>query len=328
VAAGGDLTEEEAAGVMQAMMAGEASPVLAAALLTALRMKGESAAEVTGFARGMREHAVRVSPRHARLVDTCGTGGGAIPTFNISTAAAFVVAGAEIAVAKHGNRAMTSACGSADVLEALGVRVDVAAERVCACIDEVGIGFLFAQAHHPAMRHVAAIRRELPFRTLFNCLGPLTNPAGAGAQVIGVYEERLVPLLAEVLLRLGSARAMVVYGLDGLDELSTIGASRVAEVRNGEVIEYVLAPEPLGFREASPREIAPGASPAENAEIIHSVLGGAPGGRRDIVVLNAAAALYVADAVESLADGIDLAERSIDSGAAALKLESLVAATS
>lgn len=327
VVAGEDLTTEEAAEVMRHLVSGDASPPLAGALLTAMRIKGETADEITGFARAMREHAVRLEPRCERLVDTCGTGGGTVATFNISTTTAFVVAGAGVSVAKHGNRAMTSACGSADVLEALGIRIDLRPEQVCACIEEVGIGFMFAQAHHPAMRHVAPFRRELPFRTIFNCLGPLTNPAGAATQVVGVYEDRLVPLLAQALLNLGCRRALVVHGRDGLDEISNLGATMVAEVRDGDLSTYELRPEDLGLRRATAGEIGGGASAAESAGITRAILSGEPGPRRDIVMLNAAAALLVAGAAGTLAEGVRQAAESIDSGAAVGKLEALVAAT-
>lgn len=334
VAAGKHLTEDEAAAAMREMVSGEASPALAAALLTALKIKGEQAEEVAGFARGMREHAERISPRCERLVDTCGTGGGTVPTFNISTAAAFVVAGAGVSVAKHGNRAITSRCGSADVLEALGVRIDLPATAVCACIEETGIGFLFAQAHHPAMRHVNPVRRELPFRTIFNCLGPLTNPAGARTQVIGVYDRALVHLLAGALQRLGAERALIVHGLNGLDELSTLGLSQVADLRNGEIRTLALYPEQVGLPLARPDQLAPGEDAAASAALIRAVLAGEPGPRREIVLLNAAAALLAAGAVEHSPDlptalraGIQLAAESIDSGAAQQKLEQLISAT-
>jgi anthranilate phosphoribosyltransferase len=326
-ASGEDLTEEQAMLGMRQLISGEASPALAGALLTALKMKGETAAEVTGFARVMREAAVSVRPRCESLVDTCGTGGGRVPTFNISTAAAFVVAGAGVSVAKHGNRAITSACGSADVLEALGVRIDLTPDRICACIEEVGIGFLFAQSHHPAMRHVGAVRRELPFRTVFNCLGPLTNPAAAPAQVVGVYEPRLVPLLAEALLRLGCHRALVVHGTAGLDELSTLGTTLIAEVREGGVHTYELTPEEVGLERMCAAALSPGADAADAAFFIRDLLEGQTGPRRDIVLLNAAAALVVAGAAGDLIAGLHLAARSVDSGAAAGKLEALIAAT-
>ena len=326
VAGGESLTVEQAEAVMHHLVSGEASPALAGALLTALKIKGETAEEITGFARGMRHHATRIEPRCERLVDTCGTGGG-LATFNISTTAAFVVAGAGISVAKHGNRAMASKCGSADVLEALGVRIDLPPAATCAAIEQVGIGFLFAQAHHPAMRHVGPIRKELPFRTIFNCLGPLTNPAGAASQLIGVYEPRLVPLLAEALLALGCDRALVVHGLDGLDELSTLGPTLVVEVAGGKIISAEQRPEDFGFAPATISDLAAGADARENAAITRAVLGGEPGPRREIVVLNAAAALLVAGAVPTMADGIDGATAAIDSGAARHTLESHVAFT-
>jgi anthranilate phosphoribosyltransferase len=327
VAGGQDLTEEQAMLGMRHLISGEASPPLAGALLTALKMKGETAAEVTGFARVMREAAVGVNPRCESLVDTCGTGGGTVPTFNISTAAAFVVAGAGVSVAKHGNRGITSRCGSADVLEALGIRIDLSPEQICACIEEVGIGFLFAQAHHPAMRHVGPIRRELPFRTAFNCLGPLTNPANASSQVIGVYEPRLVPLLAEALLRLGCRRAMVVHGLAGMDEISTLGPTLIAEVRDCDVRSYELTPEEVGLERSAAAELSPGSDAADSALFIRDLLQGEQGPRREIVLLNAAAALVVAGAVPDLTAGLQLAARSIDSGAANAKLQALICAT-
>jgi anthranilate phosphoribosyltransferase len=322
------LSEAQAAAAMGAIMAGEVSPALIAALLTALRMKGETVEEVAGFARAMRENAVRVSPRRADLVDTCGTGGGGLRTFNISTTAAFVVAGAGVGVAKHGNRGITSACGSADVLEALGVNLALPPERIAACIDEVGIGFLFAQAHHPAMRHAVPVRRELGFRTLFNLLGPLTNPAGASAQVIGVFHPELPELLAGALARLGCRRAFVVYGLDGLDELSTVGATRVAEVSDGSVRSYELRPEEVGLAPVPPEALADGGDAAGNARLTRDVLAGAPGPRRDVVLLNAAAALVVAGRAADLREGIESSAESIDSGRAAACLDALVRATS
>jgi len=325
------ISREEARGAMQEMISGEASPALAGAFLTALKMKGETADEVTGFAEAMREHAVRIAPRCPRLVDTCGTGGGSVPTFNISTTAAFVVSGAGVSVAKHGNRAMTSSCGSADVLEALGVRIDLPAEGICGCIEEVGIGFMFAQAHHPAMRHVAAIRRELPFRTIFNCLGPLTNPAGATTQVVGVYDGKLGPLLAEALRNLGCERVLVVHGAgrpgETLDELSTLGPSDISHVENEQLSSWRLHPENEGLRVARPEEIAPGVTAAENAEILRGVLDGQAGARRDIVLLNAAAALMAAGAAADLQAGLQSAAASIDDGKARAKLDALVVAT-
>lgn len=327
VVEGQNLSEAEASRAMGEVMAGEVSPARIAALLTALKMKGETPEEVAGFARAMRENAVRVAPRRADLVDTCGTGGGGLRTFNISTTAAFVVAGAGVAVAKHGNRGMTSSCGSADVLEALGVNLVLPPERVAACIDEVGIGFLFAQAHHPAMKHAAPVRRELGFRTVFNLLGPLTNPAGASAQVVGVFRPELTELMATALGRLGCRRAFVVYGLDGLDEFSTVGATRVTELRDGNIWTYELRPEEVGIAPASAEALRDAGDVPGNARLTREVLSGAPGPRRDIVLLNAAAALVAAALAADLREGIARAAESIDSGHAAARLDELVRAT-
>ncbi len=324
---GQNLSDEHAAGAMQALMSGEASPALAAAFLTALRLKGETAAEIAALARVMRSHAVCIQPAAEVFVDTCGTGGGGVQTFNISTAAAFVVAGAGVPVAKHGNRAMTSRTGSADVLEALGVRIDLEPDQIRRCIEEVGVGFLFAQRHHPAMRHVGPIRKELPFRTVFNCLGPLCSPAGAPFQVVGVYEERLVPLLAEALRALGTRRAMVVHGRNGLDELSTLGPTFVAEASPNGVREYVVTPAELGLRTAAADELSPGDDAAGNADITRAILAGEAGARREIVLINAAAALYVAGKAATLVEGIAAAADSIDTGRAAGTLDRLIAVT-
>ncbi len=325
--AGNELSADVAAAAMSGMMAGEATPVQMAAFLTALAGRGATSGEITSFAKVMRSHAVTVSPGRRPLVDTCGTGGGAVLTFNISTTAAFVVAGAGVAVAKHGNRAMTSRTGSADLLEALGVRIDLAPEMIARSVDEVGVGFLFAQAHHPAMRHIAPVRRELPFRTVFNCLGPLTNPAGAEHQVIGVYDAALVPLLSTALCELGCRRGMVVYGADGLDELSTLGRTLIASVDHGQVRHTEVVPEELGLRTVEAESLAPGEDAAGNAAITRAVLEGEPGARREIVLLNAAAALQVAGKAANLREGIAVAAESIDSGAAAARLAALTAFT-
>lgn len=322
VAEGRDLTEAQAAAAMQQIMSGEATPAQVAAFLVALRLKGETVDEIAGAARVMREKAVRVPHRQRRLVDTCGTGGDKAGTFNISTTAAFVVAGAGVPVAKHGNRAASSQCGSADVLEALGVRLDLRPEDVGRCIDEVGIGFLFAPSLHTAMRHVAPVRREIGLRTIFNILGPLTNPAGATAQLMGVMDPRLTEPLARVLGRLGVERALVVHGLDGLDELSISAPSLVSEYQDGYVTTYRITPEDAGLRRA-PREYLRGGSPQENARITEAILRGEPGPRRDVVLLNAAAALLAAGAVRTLREGVALAAESIDSGRALAALENL-----
>jgi anthranilate phosphoribosyltransferase len=320
VVEGRDLSEPAAIGAMTQIMEGEASPALVGALLTALRMKGETAEEITGFARVMREKAVRIRPSRDGLVDTCGTGGVGLTTFNISTTAAFVAAGAGVPVAKHGNRGVTSSCGSADVLEALGVCITCGPEQIAACVEEAGIGFMFAQAHHPAMKHAGPIRRELGFRTVFNLLGPLTNPAGATTQVIGVFDASLTELLARALRNLGSHRAFVVYGLDGLDELSTLGRTRVTELCDGEIRTYELTPADVGLATTTAQEIADAGSPEANAAIVREILEGRTGPRREIVLLNAAAALVAGGAANSLQEGIEQAAASIDSGAAVERL--------
>ncbi|WP_184192527.1 anthranilate phosphoribosyltransferase [Armatimonas rosea] len=315
------LSEAEAEAAMGKVMAGEATPAQLGALLTALRLKGESVEELTGFARGMRAHSLKVTTTRRPLVDTCGTGGAARKTFNVSTTAAFVAAAAGVAIAKHGNRAATSKFGSADVLEALGARLDLSPESVGRCIDEVGIGFLFARSHHPAMKHAAPVRAELGFRTIFNALGPLTNPAGATRQVLGVYDGALCEPLATVLLRLGAEHVLVVHGKAGLDELSTFGETLVAEGRDGTVTTYTLTPADLGLSETTPEALAPHDDPAAT---VRAILAGEPGPRREIVLANAGAALYVAGSAESLRAGIALAAQAIDSGAARTKLEQFV----
>jgi anthranilate phosphoribosyltransferase len=322
VADGKDLSEAQAAVAMGLMMAGEATQAQAAALLMALRIKGETVEEITGFARVMRDRATHVQHHRPLVVDTCGTGGDGAHTFNISTTAAFVVAGAGVPVAKHGNRAASSQTGSADVLEALGVNLNLTPEAVGQCIDEIGIGFMFAPLLHSAMKHVAPVRKEIGLRTAFNLLGPLTNPAGAGAQVLGVYAARLTEPLARVLGNLGVQHALVVHGLDGIDELSISGPSLVSEVQEGLVTTYRVAPEDLGLRRA-PREYIRGGNAAENAQITELILKGETGPRRDVVILNAGAALLAADQVRTLKEGVALAAETLDSGRAIAKLEAL-----
>jgi anthranilate phosphoribosyltransferase len=321
---GQDLTSEEANGAMTEIMSGEASPVQIAAFLVAMRMKGETVGEVTEFARVMRQHVRPVQCSQRPLVDTCGTGGDAIKTFNVSTGAAFVAAGAGVAIAKHGNRSVTSKCGSADVLEALGVRFDLTPEEVSRSMDEIGLGFMFAPSYHPAMKHAMPIRRELGLRTVFNMLGPLTNPAGAQAQVLGVYAPELTEVHAGVLDNLGSERAFVVHGEGGLDEISTLGETRITELKDGRLRTYALAPEDVGLARSRPEGIQ-GGSPQENAELLVSILEGEAGPARDIVVLNAAAAVAAGGKAETLADGVPVAAESIDSGAALGKLRQLQA---
>jgi anthranilate phosphoribosyltransferase len=321
---GATLTETEAATAMLQMMEGVATPAQIAAFLTALRLKGETVEEITGMARVMREKALTVPTHRTPLVDTCGTGGDTIKTFNISTTAAFVLAGAGVAVAKHGNRAVTSKSGSADVLESLGIRLDLTPEQVGACVDEIGIGFLFARNHHPAMKHVAPVRAELGIRTIFNALGPLTNPAGATRQVVGVYDPALCIPLVRVLAQLGAERALVVHGLAGLDEICTFGTTLVAELNAGEITTFYLTPDKLGLEESSEAAIASGGDPAENAQLLLSVLNNTEtGARRDIVLANAAAGLYVAGIAPTLREGVDIARDVIESGAALEKLNAL-----
>jgi anthranilate synthase/phosphoribosyltransferase len=321
-----NLSEEEAEDAMTQIMEGQASPAQIGAYLAALRMKGEAVSEIVGSARAMRRTAVKITPQRTDLlVDTCGTGGDSAGTFNISTTTAFVVAGAGQPVAKHGNRAVSSASGSADVLEALGVNLELGPEGVAACIDQVGIGFLFATRLHPAMKNAIGPRREMGVRTIFNLLGPLTNPAGAAAQVLGVYSADLTETLANVLAALGSQAAFVVHGAGGLDELVTSGHNRVSELRDGQVRTYTLNPADFGFRPARFSDLR-GGTPQENAGVTRAILSGADcGPRRDTVVLNAAAALTAGGLARDLADGIRLAERSLDSGAANRALEDLVA---
>jgi anthranilate phosphoribosyltransferase len=325
VVEGRDLTEVEAVEVMELIMAGDATPAQIAALITAMRIKGETVDEVAGFAKVMREKSIRIPTKCAptAMIDTCGTGGDHSNTFNISTTSAFVVAGAGVHVAKHGNRAMSSKCGSADVLEALGVNLGLTPEQVGRCIDEVGIGFLFAPAHHPSMKHAVVPRKEIGIRTVFNILGPLTNPAGAKRQLLGVFDGALTDLMAAVLLRLGSDRAVVAHGLDGIDELSTFGPTMIAEIKDGRIETYRISPEDFGLSIAKPGDLAQGENPAESAVIVEEILSGKPGPKRDIVLLNAGAALMVAGKAESLAEGTRLAAESIDSGKASEALKDL-----
>jgi anthranilate phosphoribosyltransferase len=320
-----DLNVADAQAAMQTILHGEASPAQIAGFLIALRMKGETVDELVGFARAMREMAVPVNHgiTGEALLDTCGTGGDGAGTFNISTVAAFVVAGARVRVAKHGNRAITSKCGgSADLLESLGIDIAFSPEDTARAIREVGIGFLFAPAIHTAMKHAQPVRRELQLRTVFNLLGPLTNPAGATAQVVGAPSAKAARLIAGALAALGLARGFVVHGSDGLDEITTTGPTLVFEVRNGAVEERTLEPSDFGVRRASP-EALKGGDAARNAGIANAILAGETGAARDIVLVNAAAALVAAGKVETFVQGVALAAVSIDSGAARDKVEAL-----
>ncbi|HEY4412857.1 MAG TPA: anthranilate phosphoribosyltransferase [Gaiellaceae bacterium] len=320
---GRDLTRDEACEAMRTIMRGEATPAQIAGFLVALRAKGETADEIAGCAEAMREHVLRVNPKRDDLVDIVGTGGDGANTYNISTAAALVAAAAGAAIAKHGNRAASSASGAADVLEALGFRLELPPERIEQSIDELGFGFLFAQAHHPAMKHAAPVRRELATRTVFNVLGPLTNPAGARALMLGVYSPALTRTLAEALVQLGVERAYVVHGAGGIDELSPCGPNLVCEVENGSVRAYELDPIDLGVERCDPAELR-GGDPASNAAALRAVLGGETGGHRSAVILNAAGGIAAAGHAEDLREGIVLAREAIDSGAAAARLDELV----
>jgi len=332
-----DISTEEMEGVMREIMDGKSTPALIASFITALRMKGETVDEITGAARVMREKAMRI-PLKSRpvsidedegnlevesILDTCGTGGDNANTFNVSTTCAFVAAGAGLKVAKHGNRAVSSCSGSADVLAALGVSIDLKPEAVGRCVDELGIGFLYAPSLHSAMKHAMPVRTEIGIRTIFNILGPLTNPARASAQVVGVYAEELTEKLAHVLLNLGVKRGMVVHGMDGLDEITVTRESRISEVKDGGVHTYFLDPRDYGFTLADAADLA-GGTAQKNASITREILGGAKGPKRDIVLLNSGAAIYVGGNAATLAAGIVLASKAIDSGAATKKLDALV----
>jgi anthranilate phosphoribosyltransferase len=321
-----DLSEEETIAVMNQIMTGEATPLQVASFLTALRMKGEKVQEITGAARVMREKVHRVKVKADLVLDVVGTGGDRKGTFNISTASAFVAAGAGITVAKHGNRSVSSQCGSADVLTALGVKVDAAKERVEECLEKIGVGFLFAPLLHEAMKYAVQPRRDIGIRTIFNILGPLTNPAGATHQLTGIYDGELTELIAHVLKNLGTVRAMVVHGMEGMDEISLCGPTKVAELKDGQVRSYTLTPEELGLKRCRLDDLR-GGSPQECATILKGVLGGEKGPRRDMVLLNSGAALYVSGAAGTIAQGMRLAAQSIDSGKAQEKLDRLTELT-
>ena len=325
VVAGKDLSEADAAATMEEIMAGEATPSQIAALLVGLRMKGESVDEIAGMVRVMREKALRVEV-DGDLLDTCSTGGGAFDPLNISTAAALVCAGAGVRVAKHGNRGFSSASGAADVLEALGAKIDLGPEQVKACIERTGFGFLFAQTFHPAMRHAGPTRREIGIRTVFNSLGPLTNPAGAQYQLLGVGEAALAPKIAQVLARLGTGRALVVHSEDGLDEVSLGVPTEVHDVQGHAVKTYRITPEEAGL-ERVPLDAVRSGTPQENAARIRSLFAGAKGPDRDYVLINAAAALLAAGRAKDLREGVEIARLSIDSGAAGRVLLAYVTAS-
>ncbi len=322
IIAGDSLSRAEMESLVGRLMDGELEEPVKAGLLVGLAAKGESAGEIAGAAAAMRRRVIAIPHGRTRVVDTCGTGGDGKGTFNVSTAAALIAAAAGVPVAKHGNRSVSSRSGSADVLEALGVPIETDAGRAGAALDRLGIAFLFAPRLHPAVKEVMPVRRSLGVRTLFNVLGPLTNPAGAPRQLLGVYAPHLVGLLAEVLLELGSEHALVVHGADGLDEISTAGETEVAEVRAGRIERHVLTPEALGLPRVALAELA-GGDPADNARLMVAVLGGEPGPLLDISLLNAGAAIYVGGLAESIGNGIERAREAVASGAAAGKLDQL-----
>ncbi len=317
-----NLSINEIEDVMHEIMSGDAAQEDIASFLMALRAKGPTIDEITGAAKIMRKFVIGVNTKHDVLLDTCGTGGDKKNTFNISTTSAFVIAGAGVAVAKHGNRSVSSKCGSACVLEGLGVNLDVEESRLSQCLDEVGMAFLFAQKLHPAMKNVAPVRKEWGVETIFNILGPLTNPAQATHQMIGVYSRDLIEPMAHVLKNLGLKKALVVHGSDGLDEITTTGQSFICEYNGDEIISYDIDPEELGFQKANPRDLE-GGDIDRNIEIIENILKGQEGPQRDIVVLNAAYGLYVCDKVADIEEGVALARESIDKGLAKAKLEAL-----
>ena len=339
VVTGQDLAETEMIEVMNQIMGGEATPAQVGSFITALRMKGETIDEIAGAARVMRDHATPIRVGKAldidreeinldreTILDTCGTGGSGTRSFNISTTVAFVVSACGVKVAKHGNRSISSACGSADVLEALGVNLNVTPPQVERCINEIGVGFLFAPALHGAMKHAIGPRREIGIRTIFNILGPLTNPAGADRQVLGVYDEKLVEVIARVLVKLGCRRGFIVHGLDGMDEVTLTGPTRVGEIRDGSVSLATIEPEDFGLRRCTLADLQ-GGDAVENAAIVRDVLAGKPGPKRDVVLLNAAYALLASGQAEDVESGLEKARTAIDDGLAMARLKDLIAMT-
>ncbi len=320
---GENIDQDDAYEVALAIMNGEATDAQIASLITALRMKGETVDEITGFVKAMRDKVTKINAREEYLIDTCGTGGDGSGTFNISTISALVAAGAGCRVAKHGNRSVSSNCGSADLLKELGVNIENPPEKVEKCIEEAGVGFLFAPLLHPAMKYAIGPRREMAVRTIFNILGPLTNPASTKRQLLGVYAKELTAPIANVLANLDSIHCMIVHGEDGLDEITTTGKTFVSELKDGKVKEYTISPEDFGMNKRSPEDLK-GGTPQTNAKIALNLLEGGTGGKRDITILNSGAAIYVAGKAESLLDGIGKAKESIDSGEALKKLEILI----
>ncbi len=318
-----DLSKQESYDCIKEIMSGRASDALISAFLTGMRMKGETSLEIAGCALAMRELSTQIKTKHHKVIDTCGTGGDGLGTFNISTASAIVASAAGAIVAKHGNRAISSKCGSADVLKALGVKIEIEKEKVESCLDEIGIAFLFAPLLHGSMKHAMPVRRQLGIRTVFNVLGPLTNPAGAKRQVLGVFRRGLTETLANVLLELGTERAMVVHGSGGMDELSTIGETKISEIKNRNIETYTFSHESVGISGTDLSAIA-GGDAEENARILTAVFDGAKGAPRDIVVLNAGAAIYISGITSSIKDGVHVAQDAIENGAARKKMKELI----
>lgn len=323
VVEGKSLTREEASLTADTIMRGEATPSQIGALLIALRLKGETIEEITGFAEQMRAHAVHIHPQTANLVDTCGTGGDVSHTFNISTVAALVASGAGVSIAKHGNRSVSSKCGSADLLEAFGVKIDLPPEKVSQSIDKIGFGFMFAPNFHPAMKFAGPTRREIGVRTIFNILGPLTNPAGAKRQILGVFSEKLTETMAEVLLNLGAEHALIVHGMDGLDEISISDKTKVSELENGKIKNFFIKPEDFGLKRAAKENIRVQNVEESKVAALDILEQHNASPRMDVVLLNAGAAIYVAGLAKDIKSGIALAEESINSGAALKKLEDM-----
>ncbi len=318
-----NLTKQEAYECVIEIMSGKSSETLISSFLTALRMKGETASEISGCAQAMREMATKIESKHKNLIDTCGTGGDGMGTFNISTVSAIIASAAGAIVAKHGNRAVSSKCGSADVLKAIGVQIEIPKEKIEKCLDEIGIAFLYAPLLHGAMKYAMPVRRELGMRTVFNVLGPLTNPAGAKRQLMGVFRPSLTEIIAEVLYDLGTERALVVHGIGGMDEISTVAETRITEINNGKISTFTFSNDSVGISTTTLNTLL-GDSIELNTQIVHSILNGVQGAQRDIVVLNAAAAIYLSGVAESIKDGVTVAQDVLDSGKAKKKLQQLV----
>jgi len=324
---GKNLTESQMTYAMTEIMEGSVSEVRIASFLTALRIKGETSEEISGGAKVMRDKAVQIDLGDRYTVDTCGTGGDGVNTYNISTASAFVLAGGGVTVVKHGNRSVSSKCGSADVLETLGINIDISSQRVKECVEKIGLGFLYAPTFHSSMKYAAVVRKELGFRTIFNMLGPLTNPAKANGQVLGVFHENLTELMAEAIKKLGTEHVLVVHGMDGMDEITVTDKTKVSELKDGKINSYYIKPEDFGIKRSNNKELE-GGGPKENAEIIREIFEGSiVGAKKDILILNSGAALYVGGKVSSIKEGVQMAREIIESGKALTKLDELIEMT-